>query len=92
MPNYGLPRNRNKPHNIDVCKEGKSYGVPGKVITVIKRVLVAESMGNFNPVFCTYKGKRYLVHSRMGDLSDPFRATKEYLNTLYFEVPKDECK
>lgn len=53
----------------------------------IKRVLRSESIGNFNPFFCTYKGnKRCLVKSEIGDLSDPFRRTEEYAKTLYIEV------
>ena len=53
----------------------------------IKRVLRAEQIGNFNPLFCTYRGnKRCLVKSEIGDLSDPFRRTDEYSKTLYIEV------
>ena len=53
---------------------------------IIKRVLRAEVFGNFNPVFCTYLGKKHLVRSGFGDLSDPFRRTLEYLSDLYIEV------
>lgn len=57
-----------------------------EVIDSIKRVLRAECIGNFNPIFCTYKGKRTLVHSENGDLSDPFRRDDRYLKTLFIEV------
>ena len=63
-----------------------NYGHHEKVET-IKRVLRAEQIGNFNPVFCTYKGKRCLVQSDEGDLSDPFRRTEEHLKTLYIKIP-----
>ncbi len=45
-----------------------------------------ECIGNFNPMFCTYKGERMLVHSDSGDLSDPFRREESYLKTLFIEV------
>lgn len=57
------------------------------VVEVVSRVLRAEPIGNFNPVFCTYKGVRCLVRSDEGDLSDPFRATDSYLTSLYIEAP-----
>lgn len=61
----------------------------GTVVETIKRTLKAESIGNFNPIFCTYKGKQRLVKSDQGDLSDPFRRTEGYLLTLYI-LPRDE--
>jgi len=57
-----------------------------KVITTIERVLRSESIGNFNPVFCTYENQKCLVRSDSGDLSDPFRREPEYLNHLFIEV------
>jgi hypothetical protein len=58
-----------------------------KVVKTIHRVLRAESIGNFNPIFCTYnKNKRHLVESDEGDLSDPFRREENYLKTLYICV------
>jgi len=63
-----------------------NYGRHEKVET-IKRELRAEQIGNFNPIFCTYKGKRCLVSSDEGDLSDPFRRTEEYLKVLYIKIP-----
>ena len=57
-----------------------------ELLETINRVLRAESIGNFNPIFCTYKGKRTLVHSEEGDLSDPFRRDESYLQTLFIEV------
>lgn len=53
---------------------------------IIHRVLRAECIGNFNPVFCTYQYKKYLVKSKDGDLSDSFRREDTYLNSLYIEV------
>ena len=58
----------------------------GKEIEVINRTLRAEAMGNFNPIFCQYNYKQYLVHSEDGDLSDPFRREFSYLKTLYIEI------
>jgi len=56
------------------------------IIKTIQRKPWMESCGNFNPIFCRYQGKRYLVKSDEGDLSDPFRADESYLQTLYIEV------
>jgi hypothetical protein len=79
-----------KRHTIQVRHYTKEYQYPNPdeytVIETIERVLRAESIGNFNPIFCTYKGKRTLVHSDAGDLSDPFRADESYLETLYIKV------
>lgn len=61
-------------------------GSPGHVIGNIDRTLKAESIGNFNPVFCTYHGEKHLVRSLHGDLSDPFRRDESYLKTLYIEL------
>jgi len=52
----------------------------------IKVILFAENIGNFNPIFCKYHGKKYLVSSELGDLSDPFRREESYLEKLYIEV------
>lgn len=71
---------------IEVRRKGTRYGEPGELIETITRVPWCEAIGNFNPMFCRYKGKRVLVSSKDGDLSDPFRRTKEYLKTLYIEV------
>lgn len=60
-------------------QHGCSQGFGGdfgyyETIAIIDRVLRAESIGNFNPVFCTYNhNKRVMVHSDAFDLSDPFR-------------------
>lgn len=57
------------------------------VIATIKRVLRAEQIGNFNPLFCRYANNpRILVHSDEGDLSDPFRREQNYEKTLFIEV------
>ena len=62
---------------------------PGEVRATIKRVIWAEQIGNFNPFFCRYKGKRELVQSLDGDVSDPFRCEESYANTFYI-VPAVE--
>ena len=56
-----------------------------KVETIRVR-LRAEQIGNFNPIFCQYKGKRTLVHSEAGDVSDPFRREEKYLESLFIEL------
>jgi hypothetical protein len=68
---------------------GKITGDFGTFETVetISRVLRAEQIGNFNPIFCTYKGKRCLVHSEEGDLSDPFRRDQSYVQSLFITIP-----
>ena len=58
----------------------------------IERVLTTESIGNFNPIFCVYKGKKCLVNSTFGDISDPFRRTREYFTSLYIETVKEEVR
>jgi len=70
---------------IQVHHKGTYYGEPGKFIETIKRVLRAEMIGNFNPIFCTYKKTSRLVQSTQGDLPDPFRRDESYLQ-LYIEV------
>jgi hypothetical protein len=62
----------------------------GFVIATIKRKLRSEQIGNFNPIFCTYKHKQYLVKSEEGDLSDPFRRDENYLNKLYIEFSPEQ--
>lgn len=49
----------------------------------IKRRLYAEHVGNFNPIFCRYKGAWYLVHSDSGDTSDPFRREESYAKSFF---------
>ena len=53
---------------------------------IIKRKLRSECIGNFNPIFCTYKGKEHLVKSNEGDISDPFRRNESYTASLYIEI------
>lgn len=55
-------------------------------VEIIKRVPWFESIGNFNPMFCRYKGMRKQVQSEAGDLSDPFRREEDYLKSLYIVV------
>ncbi len=71
---------------VDVYLKGEKYGEPGEFVETISRKLRAESIGNFNPIFCTYHKKERLVQSRIGDLSDPFRRTHEYLEDLFIEI------
>jgi len=69
---------------------GKITGDFGRyeVVDEIKRALRSEQIGNFCPLFCTYKGdKRVLVHSSEGDVSDPFRADESYLQKLFIVAP-----
>jgi len=71
---------------------GRKYSIQVKdslypeEVKIIERVLRSEAIGNFNPIFCHYLGKDYLVQSELGDLSDPFRSTKKYLDYLYIEI------
>jgi hypothetical protein len=59
----------------------------GEKIKTIKRVLFAECIGNFNPIFCRYaNNKRVLVNAKDEDLSDPFRRNANSLTKLYIEV------
>lgn len=57
-----------------------------QVIETIYRKPWAEQIGNFNPFFVRYKGKRTLLFSDAGDLSDPFRRTEQYANSFFIEV------
>ena len=71
---------------IEVRRKGVRFREPGELIEIIFRKPWCEAIGNFNPMFCRYHGKRELVSSKDGDLSDSFRRTVEYLKTLYIEV------
>lgn len=71
---------------IHVHKKGEKFGKPGEHLVDIRRKLKAEMFGNFNPLFCTYAGEKYLVKSTTGDLSDPFRRDESYLDYLFIEV------
>ncbi len=73
-------------YTIRVCHKGENYGTPGELIAVIKRKPWFEQIGNFNPMFCRYKGKRCLVQSGAGDLSDPFRREENYKETFFIEI------
>lgn len=57
-----------------------------ELVEIIARKPWLEQIGNFNPMFCRYKGQRTLVHSDDGDLSDPFRREEGYLQTLFIEL------
>lgn len=56
------------------------------IVEDIQRKVWAEAIGNFNPLFCRYKGERMLVHADGGDISDPFRRTADQLQKLYIVV------
>lgn len=56
------------------------------VVENITRKPWMEAIGNFNPMFCRYNGKRTLVHSDEGDLSDPFRREEGYLKCLFIRA------
>ena len=76
-----------KKYSIQVREKGT-----GRVIETITRKLRNEQIGNFNPMFCTYKGNtRCLVKSDAGDLSDPFRRDPTYETSLYIEGLMDEA-
>lgn len=77
---------------IEVKKGCDFFGEGGETVEVIERVLRAEAIGNFVPVFCTYKGKKELVSSKCGDLSDPFRVTVDYLlpGQLFIKIKEEK--
>jgi hypothetical protein len=54
----------------------------------IQRKPWAEQIGNFNPLFCRYQGRRCLIESDEGDVSDPFRREESYANSFYIQ-PRD---
>ena len=76
----------NKKYLIHVHEKGERYLKPGKHVEDINRVLRAEMIGNFNPIFCTYLKTKHLVNSTFGDLSDPFRRTEDYSSYLFIEI------
>ena len=59
------------------------------LVETVARVIWAEQIGNFNPFFCTYKGKTCLVQSDDGDVSDPFRREESYANSFFIYPPLD---
>jgi hypothetical protein len=77
-------------HTIELRRypDGSSHHTSDsfEVVGKIRRVLKPQQIGNFNPVFCCYRGKARLVHSDAGDLSDPFRRDQSYLKTLFIEL------
>ncbi len=80
-------------YTIEVREVARDYSLydgsaPYTVRETIRRKLRADQVGNFNPLFCTYRGdKRVLVHSDAGDLSDPFRREQSYDKSLFIRVP-----
>ena len=77
-----------KKYQITVCEKGIVYRVPGPEIEKITRVIWAEAIGNFNPFFCRYHRKKYLLQSREGDLSDPFRREESYADSFFIEIER----
>jgi len=71
---------------ITVLRGCDFFGNGGQEVETIKRKVWAEAIGNFNPIFCTYKGKRELVKSKEGDVSDPFRREASYLQSLFIVI------
>ena len=62
----------------------------GTIVEDIFRKLWREAIGNFAPVFCTYKGKRRLIESDNLHLDDPGRYTKkDHLETMFIR-PRGE--
>ena len=81
-----------KKQNIQVRNyNGKRYAFPAvapEILETIGRRVYAMACGNFNPIYCRYNRKTYLVHSEAGDISDPFRANASYLETLFIDISK----
>ncbi len=75
-----------KKYDIVVLKNADFWGEHGETVKTIKRILKGESIGNYNPMFTVYEGKKYLVKSGEGDLSDPFRRKESYAKTLFIDV------
>lgn len=69
-----------KKYQIQVRSEGKTI--------LISRRIYSKQIGNFNPIFCRFNGKTYLVKSDAGDTSDPFRREESYSNSFYIELEK----
>jgi len=68
--------------------EGASHYTSDKfsVVGSIRRVVRAEQIGNFNPLFARYMGKDRLVHSDAGDVADPFRREESYAASFFIAV------
>ena len=81
-----------KKHLIEVRQYNRDQKFPWRDNPIhcthgtIDRALRAEQIGNFNPIFCTYKGKRTLVHSDEGDLSDPYRRDESYAKSFFIKI------
>jgi hypothetical protein len=76
----------NQKHTVNVCKPSGKFRIMGEVIEQIQVPLKAEQTGNFSFIYCIHKRKKYWVNSELGDISDPFRRTEEYLSKLYIEI------
>ena len=60
------------------------------LVETIQVALRGECIGNFNPVFCTYKGRKRLVESEASHLDDPFRSREEDHVGKLFIRPRGE--
>jgi hypothetical protein len=61
----------------------------GKFVETIERMVWGEAIGNFNPLFCRYKGERTLVYAEGGDISDLFRREESQLKHLFIDRCED---
>lgn len=87
-----MPSSETK-HKVLVYRKGKRPpSFSDEPFTVITPKLWAENIGNFSPVFCLYRGRKRLVKSFEGDISDPFRRDKTDIEggfrgtKLYIEI------
>ena len=71
----------NKKYDIEV------RNADGTVVETIRRVLRSEAIGNFVPLFCTYRcKKRCLVESDALHLDDPMRCQEsEHIGKLFIQ-------
>lgn len=81
-----------KKHTVQIRNyNGKRYSFPAvtpEILGTVTRRLYSIACGNFAPIYCRFKGKTYLVNSDAGDVSDPFRANENYLETLFIDISK----
>jgi hypothetical protein len=77
----------NKTKYVVTVKRGcDHFGEGGETLNTIHVRLHSEACGNFDPIYCTYQGKKHLVQSRLGDISDPFRREQAYLDSLFIKI------
>ena len=61
----------------------------GGVVETVRRVLRAEAIGNFCPIYCTYKGHKRLVRSDAPHLDDPMRCVEADHKGKMYIVPME---